>query len=302
VLASVLVIHALLQGPRAWPAAIVAGLAAAPMGLYNLLLFQADPFWSGTYGAQNLMPAPPPWSLPIDFGVVLLAAPLAWSSLRSWSTERRRLVLLWIGLGLVWLYAPVPYQRRFAFGVQPALAVLASVGLLRANDWMRTRGWRRLPRRLANYGFVIAALSTSVLVYVSLVASATRNVPAEVYLWTRPEAAAGYWLADHSGPDDVVLASTPFANPLVGVFDGRVVHGHIVATRDSTAKQAQVARFYASDASVDERSQILAQSGATIVALGPHERALGASDLASQPELRLLYDQDGVAWFRVARG
>jgi hypothetical protein len=301
VLASVLAIHALFQGRRAWAAGLVAGVAAAPMGLYNLLLFQADPFWSGTYGAQNTMPAPAPWSLPIDFGLALLAAPLAWTSLRAWSPERRRLILLWVGLGLVWLYAPVPYQRRFAFGVQPAVSVLAAVGLLRANVWMAKRGWPRLGRRLANYGFVVAALSTSVLVYVSLIASAARNAPAEVYLWTRPEAEAAEWLSHHSTAEDVVMASTPFANPLVGAFDGRVVHGHIVATRDSATKQVEVARFYAADATPAERSQILEQSGATIVALGPHERALGAADLSSQPELQPLYDQAGVAWFGVRR-
>jgi hypothetical protein len=301
VLASVLAIHALLSGFRAWPAGLVAGFAAAPMGLYNLLLFQADPFWSGTYGAQNTMPSPPPWSLPIDFGLVLLAAPLAWNALRTWAPERRRLVLLWIGLGLVWLYAPVPYQRRFGFGVQPALSVLAALGLLRATDWMADRSWPRLGRRLANYGFVVAALSTSVLVYVSLIASAATNKPAEVYLWTRPEAAAADWLARHTTAADVVLASTPFANPLVGVFDGRVVHGHIVATRDSAAKQALVARFFAADTPPAERSQILAETGATVVALGPHEQALGARSLDDQPELQRVYDQGGVAWFAVQR-
>ena len=52
---------------------------------------------------------------------------------------------------------------------------------------------------------------------------------------------------------DVVLASTDFANPLVGAIDGRVVHGHIVATLDSDAKQAEMHRFYASQTSADER-------------------------------------------------
>jgi hypothetical protein len=301
VLASVLAVHALFQGRRAWPAGLVAGLAAAPMGLYNLLLFQADPFWSGTYGAQNTMPAPAPWWLPIDFGLVLLAAPLAWTALRTWAPERRRLILLWIGLGLVWLYAPVPYQRRFGFGVQPALAVLAAMGLLRANAWMAERSWSRLRRRLANYVFVVAALSTSALVYVALIASAMNNKPAEVYLWTRAEAQAADWLASHTTAEAVVLASTPFANPLVGAFDGRVVHGHVVATRDSAAKQALVERFFSADATAAERSDILATTGATVVALGPHERALGAQSLDDQPDLQRLYDQDGVAFFGVRR-
>jgi hypothetical protein len=112
VVVSVLVVHALVTGRRAWPAAVVAALAVAPMALYSVLLYQTDPFWSGTYSAQNLMPSPPLWSLPLDFGLVLLAAPLAWGVVRGWPRESRRFLLLWVGLGLVWMYAPLPYQRR----------------------------------------------------------------------------------------------------------------------------------------------------------------------------------------------
>ena len=300
VLVSVLVAHAALSGRRAWPAAAVGAIAAAPMALYSVWLYHADPFWSGTYSAQNLMPSPPPWLLPLDFGLVLLAAPLAWPIVRRWPAQRRTFVLLWIGLGLVWMYAPVPYQRRFAFGIQPALAVLAAAGLLQLQAWMRAC---RLPRwrvRAVNYAVIVAALSTSVLVYFALIASAISNKPAEVYLWSRPEAAAATWLGAHTTAADVVLASTEFANPLVGEIDGRVVHGHIVATLHSDAKKAQVRAFFSSTATAEERSRILAETGATIVAFGPRERALGASDPVGQPDLALIYDQDGVQLFRVA--
>jgi hypothetical protein len=195
------------------------------------------------------------------------------------------------------MYAPVPYQRRFAFGVQPALAVLAAVGLLHLNATVSGR-WRK---RLLNYAVVVAALSTSVLVYFALLASSVTNKPAEVYLWSRPEAAAADWLSSHSTASDVVLASTDFANPIAGVIDGRVVHGHIVATLHSDAKAALVAQFYSATTSVEDREQILAETGATLVALGPRERALGATELSSEPDLSLVYDQDGVQLFRVAR-
>jgi hypothetical protein len=296
VLVSVLSAAAVLSRSwRAWLAAGVAAVAAAPIAIYDVYLFQTDAFWSGTYGVQNRMPAAMPWALPIDLGVVLLAAPLAWSVVRTWSLERRWLIVVWIGLGLAWMYAPVPYQRRFAFGLQPALAVLAAVGLVQLAN--RTLG--RVARRVGTYALIAGALSTSVLVYVSLIASAARNTPAEVYLWTRAESAAASWLGEHTTSTDVVLASTEFANPLVGSIDGRVVHGHIVATLRSDEKQALVQRFYAADSDALERSAVLAESHASIVALGPHERALGLTDLSGQPDLELIYDQDGVRLFRV---
>ena len=299
VLVSVLAVHAALSGRRAWPAAVVASLAAAPMAVYSLLLYQTDPFWSGTYSLQNLMPSPAPWSLPLDFGVVLLAAPLAWRVVRAWPAERRNLILAWIGLGLVWMYAPVPYQRRFALGVQPALAVLAAAGLLELNARMRLRGVGALKQRLVNYAVIVGAVSTSLLVYLSVVASAITNKPAEVYLWTRPEAAAAAWLGAHSTARDVVLASTEFANPLVGDIDGRVVHGHIVATLHSDEKASLVKRFFAAETTPDERSELLRASQATLVAVGPRERQLGLTDLTAQPGLNLIYDRDGVQLYRV---
>jgi hypothetical protein len=301
VVASVLVVHAALTGRRAWPAALVAGLAAAPMALYSLVLYQTDPFWSGTYSQQNLMPSPAPWLLPLDFGVVLLAAPLAWRTVRRWPSERRRLILLWIGAGLLWMYAPVPYQRRFAFGVQPALSVLAAIGLLELHGWMAARHVARWRVRLVNYSIVVAALSTSLLVYFALLDSAVTNKPAEVYLWTRAEAAAGTWLSTHSTASDVVLASTEFANPLAGVIDGRVVHGHIVATLHSDAKAALVREFFSAGVTPERRAQILSETGATVVALGPRERELGATELTGVPNLTEVYDQDGVQLFRVTR-
>jgi uncharacterized membrane protein len=106
-------------------------------------------------------------------------------------------------------------------------------------------------------------------------------------------------LADHSGGDDVVLASKDLSNPLAGVISGRVVQGHSVATLHSDEKEALVTRFYAADASAQDRATILQQTGATMVALGPRERALGVTDLSSQPDLTPVYDSDGVELFRV---
>src|SRR5438477_13150961 len=118
------------------------------------------------------------------------------------------------------MYAPLPYQRRFAFGVQPALAVLAAVGLVEVNAFFLAQHVGPLRRRLFNYAAAVAGISTSLLVYLSLLSSAVLNAPADVYVWSRAEAEAGQWLGSHSTAEDVVLASTEFANPLAGVIDG----------------------------------------------------------------------------------
>lgn len=304
VLVSVLGTHALVtRRGSGLIAAAAAAFAATPMLIYNLLVFGADPFWSSTYAAQNLMPSPAPWLLPIEFGLVLLAAPLAWPIVRDWPSERRNLLLLWLALGLIWMYVPVSYQRRLAFGVQPALALLAAVGLVHLDDHLRRARVGQIRRRLLNDAVAILAVGTSTLVYVSLLASAATNRPAEVYLWTRAEATAANWLAEHSTDQDVVLSSLAFGNRLAGAIDGRVVVGHAVATRDFAHKVDMVARFYAPDTSSTERARILSESGATFVAVGPTEQAMlgSAGNLWAERYLEPVYRSDAVQLFRVRR-
>jgi hypothetical protein len=126
------------------------------------------------------------------------------------------------------------------------------------------------------------------------------NRPAAVYLWTRPEAAAGAWLGEHTEAQDVLLGSIEFSNAAVGSMDGRVVVGHVVATLRSAEKEALVGRFFAAT-SPEERSSLLQQSGATYVVLGPSERALGATSLDAQPDLARVYDVQGVQIYKVRR-
>src|SRR5205823_5329003 len=148
---------------------------------------------------------------------------------------------------------------------------------------MRARGTHPLARRAVNYVAAIAAISTSLLVYLALLSSAVRNQPTPVYLWTRAEASAAQWLGENSSGDDVVLASTSFANPLAGSIDGRLVQGHNVATFDNRAKEALVSSFFNPTTAAEERERILQVSGATVVALGPHERELGVTSLDGLP-------------------
>ena len=137
------------------------------------------------------MPAPSPALVWVDFGVVLLLAPLGLWLWRPCARPERRLLLIWVVATFAWMYAPVAFQRRLGFGLQPGLAALAAVGLLALQD--RLRG-SRVGTRPLNYLVTLLALGTSVLVFVSLVSSAASNRPAPVYLWTRAEQDAANWL------------------------------------------------------------------------------------------------------------
>lgn len=269
-------------------AATAAGcVAAAPAMVYSFLTFNFAPFWSQTYGAQNLLPSPAPWALLIDYGLVLiLALAGAWSLVRS-STMSQRFLLLWVGVMLLAMYVPVPYQRRFTFGLQPALAVLAALGWPAWQAWILrvTRRWKpavgppsTLARRLAVYPLLLFGFADVLLAYAGVSLSAATNSPLPIYSIDRGSYAVGEWLGEHSTSEDVVLASFATGNVFGGMLPGRVVAGYEVATLRASEKQATIEAIYRGELSVLDLRAFVAANRVSYVFVGPEERRLGSYD------------------------
>lgn len=302
-----------------WPAT----LGAAPTLLYSALVFSFDPFWSATYGRQNLLPSPPPWALPLEYGLTLPLAlvgagaalsgypmpplgrhgvPLSPWPLRpqpGWRApgaagDRLRpaiaFLALWAALMLLASYLPVPYQRRFAFGLGPALAVLGAVGLA----WLCRWAGPRAAQTLRGGTVALAAVGTIAL-FGGILGSALADQPLQPYRVDRATARAGDWLAASSGPSDVTLASWETMNYLAGRLPGRVVGGHPVATLDPAGKRAAVERFLAEPAA---RGELAGRLGARYLLVGARERAACPDD-CRPPDGTLVYDQGGVRVYRL---
>ncbi len=224
------------------PGTLLAGLAASAASLPVLLptaaTFTLDPFWSATYGQQNLLPSPAPHELFVDVGVTLALAIGA-----VWLTRGRGVPFglgIWLLLGLVGMYLPVPYQRRLAFGLQPAVAVLAGSALVVWAAALRSRAAAAL--RLS-----VAALAAggSVLIVAAVVGSLLGNAPIPVYRSTTDLDAAAAWLSTQVRPGQVVAAEWDAANYLAARTDGSVFGGHPVATLDPARKRLLVATLFA---------------------------------------------------------
>jgi len=281
---------------RRWPggaalAVVVASAVALPFLLYNYYTFRIEPFWSVVYGQQNTVPSPSPLRLVMDYGPVLLLAPLV---LRAWPrpwTDRQWLAVLWAGLLLLALYAPVPFQRRLAYGLQPGLAVLAAASLA----WWYGRLGPRGRRRLAA-GMLALALPTAAFLYAGMVLSAATNAPVEVYVASRPEWEAGEWLATRMAPDEVVLATEDSGFWLAALIPGRVWLGHKGITYDVEGKRQVVDAVLAGPPA--DIAHLLTAHGIRYLYYGPRERALGAVE--ETPALRRVYTTPDVTIFQVA--
>jgi hypothetical protein len=245
--------------------ALVACLAAAPVLLPTVFTFSLDPFWVGTYSVQNLLPSPAPHELLVDLGPTLVLAVIGALMLRARVAPFG--LLLWLLLGLVAMYVPVPYQRRLSFGIQPALAVLAGNGVVAACAALDLR--RAAAVRL---GVVAAAASGTLLILVSVVASGLRNTPLPVYRSTRDLDAVAAWLDSTAQPGDVILADWQASNYLAPRTSARVFGGHPVATLHAADKELAVNTVFAHSSSL-----LVARSlGVQWLVYGPDEDKLSS--------------------------
>jgi hypothetical protein len=243
--------------------AIAACLGAAPVLLPTVTTFSLDPFWVGTYSLQNLLPSPAPHELLVDLGPTLVLALIGAAMLRARVAPFG--VLVWLLLGLVAMYLPVPYQRRLSFGMQPALAILAGNGLMAACAVLSQR--RAAALRL---GVVATAASGTLLILVSMIASSFRNAPLPVYRSTRDLDLAVAWLDAAAQPSDVILADWDAANYIAPRTPARVFGGHPVATLHVADKQLAVATVFAHTSSL----QVARALGVQWLVYGPAEAKL----------------------------
>lgn len=267
-------------------AGVVVGLVGLPLVAVNALTFLLDPFWSATYGVQNMQIAPPLLDLLLAFGLLVPLALAGVPRLARGASPERLVILVWIVTALVVMYlVPIGTQRRFALGLHPMLALAATGSLLVVMNWLRS--WQGLSLRCVRV-LVLALLAqalvgTSVFTYgVAAMVALGPNLgytALEMALADRAPyqpasvQAAAAWLAEHQAADEVVLGSTATSNYLAGAAPGRVYVGHWVATLDFERKQERMGWFYAGLLD-DERRTFLSSNDIRYVVYGPHERLL----------------------------
>ena len=243
--------------------AVVATLAALPILAPTVATFSFDSFWLQTYSSQNQLPSPMPHELVVDLGITLLLALAG-----AWLLRGRVApfgLIVWVLLGCIAMYLPVPYQRRLAFGMQPALAILAANALV---AWCAALDVRRAA--LARLGVVVAAASGTVVIAASVVASGFGNSPLPVYRSTADLDAAAAWLDAAVLPNDVIMADWQTANYLAPRTPGKVFGGHLVATLHAEQKEFLMASVFAHPSS----GAVARSLGARWLIYGPAEAQL----------------------------
>jgi len=240
-------------------------LPACAAALYYAVLFRHDPLWSGS--AMLRLPPPSVTLLIGAFGPLALLAAPALRSLAQGAyhgAEERagvRLAAIWAVVTPLLLVAPLPQTERLLSGWSVALAVLGALTVRRLR-----------PRAVVR---VVAVLGCSNVLLALLYLAVTVHGANPAYYAPVSEARAARWLAAHSGPDDVVMASAGSGNLIVSVAACHVVVGQNFETFDWAAAQRDVLRFYDAQTTVTARTAIVRRQRVTLVMDGPYEDALG---------------------------
>ncbi len=290
--------------------AVFAG--SAPFMIYNAVIFGHDPFWSATYGGQNVMLTPGPIALVLSLGPLSLLAALRLAAIARDRSVESRFLLVWLLVALLLMYTPVNVQRRFGFGLHPLLAIAATPLVIRCWEWVR-RQRSAATRASLTFGMAQMLVGSAVSYYLMIGWVATDPVQgsasaqqgaAEVErgpFQPRAVQEAGRWLATAMGAEDVLLAEPGTANYLAGLVPGRVFVGHPVATLDFGAKVERTRSFFAGEGTAEERRRFLKEAGIGFVVYGPYERLADRGGAVLALGLDAAYDNGEVRVFEVPR-
>jgi hypothetical protein len=215
--------------------------------------------------------------------------------LKVW--DRWVLPILWIVFVALLLYAPLNTQRRYTFGIQAPLAVLAVY-------WFAEVGvpaLRRRFRRRANHVLIIyAAISTfSTLMVLLLQLNVARDTNDRTVYYTDDMYAAWQWVRDNTYAYDTVLASFQSGGQLVAQTGRRTVLGHWIETVDYLNKREEINKFFDPQIPDAWRWQLMSEQGVSYLWYGDEERKLGTWSPTSIKLLNPVYKNSTITIYRV---
>jgi hypothetical protein len=284
--------------------------------LYQYVRISADPIWAA-FTAQNQTLSPP--VLYYVFGYLSLLLPAGFGLVRQFVDGRSRLrpynethgegqkplddrrwmVMLWVVLVALLLYAPLPTQRRYLLGVQTPLAMLAAYG------WVQVFMPRLRPARRTLMTIAYVALgSTALLVMLLGHVNALRRAEANPAFYLPEEVRAYDWLRSQGQPDALVLTTFDMDGEgsggwLVAATGQRVFLGHWFETAFVAQKMADLRQFYDEATDNEWRQDFLSRVGVAYIWYDDSARATGGWNPAAMPELSPVFTDGSLTIYRV---
>jgi hypothetical protein len=273
-------------------AAIRSALPMAPLLLYYVWSFAADPYLKG-WTVQNRILSPHPGHYLVAYGLVALPAIAGGVALMRQPHPFKWLLVSWaLALPLL-AYAPTPLQRRLPEGLWVALAVLAALGL---------QGLAGLtPKRRWSAAVVVLALSlpTTLILWVGSLQLAARPRPPAFLPAAMVQAFD--WIDASLPPGSVVAAKFDVSNALPAWSDVVVVAGHGPESVDLDVTLPKLNALLAGEMAAGDRDTFIAEQGINMILLDPELAGLPAWSGDQTAGTSSLYNERGYVVLGVER-
>ena len=247
-------------------------LPAVLMALYYYVVLAYNPVMAQVWNGQVAAKSSSPLLVLTAYGLLfLVGVPGIVRALWHFEQDGDQLMLLWLLVNLLLVFAPFNQQRRLMIGL---IIPITFFTVRSIEDFWLARiapRWQMLVLAL----LIVLSVPSNVL---ALGIPLFGLINPEAGLSQRLLVQRGYWdamswLEDHGKADDVVLAGPNVSLWIPAFGDKRVVYGHPWETIDAPTKLAEVTAWYGGADCAD----LLDRYHVRYVVVGPQERALSES-------------------------
>ncbi len=244
-------------------------IGVVPFASYYLALIRYN--WAfAIWNEQNVTLSPPVWHWLIGYGLLLVTAiPGIHRAVTMFEQDGDQLMLTWLIVGALMLYAPFNMQRRLSVGLILVIVYFAVRAL--EDFWFeRLKGMRRKAALLALYVLILPSNVIALALPAGMVLGEPERAVDAHQLLSRDYWNAILWLHDRVPPDALVLASPDVAIFIPAWSGQRVVYAHPFETLNAVDRCGEVIRWYRGE----ECDELLADYDVDYVIFGPQEAAI----------------------------
>jgi hypothetical protein len=261
---------------------------------------KTDPYLSNWMEQGNTY-SPPPWSLLILFGPVLIFAIFGLVrklSSRKWEDSQ---VLLWLLIVPFLLYIPVNFQRRFIEGWFIPVDILAAFGWYRVISPWLVKKIGQMNTRIIFVLLFLGVCCTPIFQVSGMIANAYLRTPFDFVHFSQEEKGAIEYLRANANCDDITLASYDTGNYLPAYVCLKSFVGHWSLTPFYAERLSDATEFYDPNSPDSQRVALIDQYNIRYIYLREAEGYQGNDFLDRVGYLKLVYRNSKISIYETQR-
>ncbi len=208
---------------------MLVNLVAIGAGLsYQYIETIASPILNA-WSKQNILLSPEPINYLLGYGLILILSIFGIEKFLKNVDFSKILILAWVLITFVLLYAPFDFQRRLSEGLHIPLVILATWGLIEIYDFLK--------HQMKELAFVVVASLIFIMVLPAFIwvyqdtTAILKNDSSNYYYYLMDSELLGLsWLKQNSKPEGIILSNWFYGNLIPGITGRKVYVGHKIQT------------------------------------------------------------------------